>query len=72
MLKITGEGRKAALDLRLVPGSMPDNPEFKVNHPVREIFAVWPETKDQRLPQRVFCDHSTRKGEGRRTRVLGL
>ncbi len=72
MVKITGEGRKAALDLRLVLGAMADNPEFKVNPAVREIFAVWQETKDQRFPQRVFCDPSTRKGEGRRTRVLGL
>lgn len=64
MLKITGEGRKAALDLRLVLGPMADNPEFKVNHAVREIFAVWQETKDQRLTQLVFCDLSTPKGGG--------
>ena len=65
MLKITGEGRKAALDLRLVLGAMPDNPEFKVNHAAREIFAVWQETKDQRLAQLVFCDLSTPKSGGR-------
>ena len=64
MLKITGEGRKAALDLRLVLGPMPDNPEFKVNHAVREIFAVWEETKAQRLTQLVFCDLSTPKPSG--------
>jgi N12 class adenine-specific DNA methylase len=65
MLKITGEGRKAALDLRLVLGAMPDNPEFKVNHAAREIFAVWQESKEQRLAQLVFCDLSTPKPGGR-------
>ena len=54
MLKITGEGRKAALDLRLVQGSAGDVPEGKVNQAVREIFAVWHETRADRLTQMVF------------------
>lgn len=65
MLKITGEGRKAALDLRLVRGRAPDAPEGKVNQAVREIFSIWQETRGQRLTQMVFCDLSTPKVEGR-------
>jgi N12 class adenine-specific DNA methylase len=65
MLKITGEGRKAALDLRLVHGGAADPPEGKVNQAVREIFAIWQETRADRLTQMVFCDLSTPKAEGR-------
>jgi N12 class adenine-specific DNA methylase len=64
MLKITGECRKAALDLRLVLGPMADNPSFKVNQAAREVFAIWNETRGQRLTQLVFCDLSTPKAEG--------
>lgn len=64
MLKITGEGRKAALDLRLVLGPMSDNPVFKVNQAAREVFAVWSASREQRLTQLVFCDLSTPKAEG--------
>lgn len=64
MLKITGEGRKAALDLRLVLGPMQDNPVFKVNQAAREVFAVWSASREQRLTQLVFCDLSTPKAEG--------
>lgn len=59
MLKITGEGRKAALDLRLVQPGAPDPADAKVNQAVREIFAIWRETSPQRLTQMVFCDLST-------------
>jgi len=65
MLKITGEGRKAALDLRLVQGDAGDAPEGKVNQAVREIFSIWQETRAGRLTQMVFCDLSTPKVEGR-------
>jgi N12 class adenine-specific DNA methylase/TolA-binding protein len=65
MLKITGEGRKAALDLRLVRGGAADAPEGKVNQAVREIFSIWQETRKDRLTQMVFCDLSTPKVEGR-------
>lgn len=64
MLKITGEGRKAALDVRLVLGDMPDNGAFKVNQAAREVFSIWERTRDQRLTQLVFCDLSTPKAEG--------
>ncbi|MBL9186679.1 MAG: N-6 DNA methylase [Opitutaceae bacterium] len=59
MLKITGEGRKAALDLRLMVPRAPDHPESKTNQAVREILSVWRETSAQRLTQLVFCDLST-------------
>jgi hypothetical protein len=65
MLKITGEGRKAALDLRLVQGSAGDVLDGKVNQAVREIFSIWQETRADRLTQMVFCDLSTPKVEGR-------
>ena len=65
MLKITVEGRKAALDLRLVLPAGPDHPDGKVNLAVREIHSVWQETRAQRLTQLVFCDLSTPKTQAR-------
>ncbi len=65
MLKITGEGRKAALDLRLVRWQAPDYVESKVNLATKEILSIWHETRHQRLTQMVFCDLSTPKAEGR-------
>jgi N12 class adenine-specific DNA methylase len=65
MLKITGEGRKAALDLRLMRPAVPDHPESKANLAVREIHKIWQATGEQRLTQMVFCDLSTPKVEGR-------
>jgi hypothetical protein len=64
MLKITTEGRKAALDLRLVDASARDQPESKANLAVHEIFRIWQETKADRLTQLVFCDLSTPKDAG--------
>jgi N12 class adenine-specific DNA methylase len=64
MLKITTEGRKAALDLRLVDSSARDQPESKANLAVHEIFSIWQETKADRLTQLVFCDLSTPKDAG--------
>jgi hypothetical protein len=64
MLKITTEGRKAALDLRLVDGTARDHPESKANLAVHEIFRIWQETKADRLTQLVFCDLSTPKDNG--------
>jgi N12 class adenine-specific DNA methylase len=58
MLKITGEGRKAALDLRLV-GLGRDHPENKLSLAAGEIFKIWEGTKDQKSTQLVFCDLST-------------
>jgi N12 class adenine-specific DNA methylase len=63
MLKITGEGRKAALDLRLV-GLAGDHPQNKLSLAAAEIFKIWDETKEKQSTQLVFCDLSTPKGEG--------
>jgi hypothetical protein len=64
MLKITSEGRKAALDLRLMKPSVPDEPQGKVNLAVEKIFHIWQETKPERSAQLVFCDLSTPKDRG--------
>ncbi|HTS18522.1 MAG TPA: DEAD/DEAH box helicase [Verrucomicrobiae bacterium] len=64
MLKITTEGRKAALDLRLVDSGARDHPESKANLAVHEVFRIWQETKADRLTQLVFCDLSTPKDAG--------
>jgi hypothetical protein len=59
MLKITTEGRKAALDLRLVLGHVRDNPDSKTNMAVEKIHQVWIDSTPQRGAQLVFCDLST-------------
>jgi hypothetical protein len=64
MLKITSEGRKAALDMRLVRASAPDEPSGKVNLAVENIIRIWSETTDRRCAQLVFCDLSTPKDRG--------
>jgi N12 class adenine-specific DNA methylase len=64
MLKITSEGRKAALDMRLVRASAPDEPSGKVNLAVENIIRIWTETTDRRCAQLVFCDLSTPKERG--------
>jgi hypothetical protein len=64
MLKITSEGRKAALDLRLMKPSAPDDPQGKVNQAVENIFRIWAESKPERSAQLVFCDLSTPKDRG--------
>ncbi len=64
MLKITSEGRKAALDLRLMKPSAPDDPQGKVNQAVENIFRIWQESKPERAAQLVFCDLSTPKDKG--------
>ena len=64
MLKITTEGRKAALDLRLMKPGLPDDPQSKVNLAVEKIHQIWETTKDGRLTQLVFCDLSTPQDKG--------
>src|SRR5271166_3130318 len=64
MLKITSEGRKAALDLRLMKPAGPDEPQGKVNLAVEKIFNIWHESKPERSAQLVFCDLSTPKDKG--------
>ncbi|HEY5040792.1 MAG TPA: hypothetical protein VIK53_02195 [Verrucomicrobiae bacterium] len=62
--KITTEGRKAALDLRLMKPGLPDDPQSKVNLAVEKIHQIWEATKDDRLAQLVFCDLSTPQDRG--------
>ena len=64
MLKITTEGRKAALDLRLMKPNLPDDPQSKVNLAVEKIHQIWETTKEGRLTQLVFCDLSTPQDKG--------
>jgi N12 class adenine-specific DNA methylase len=64
MLKITSEGRKAALDLRLMQPTTPDEPQGKVNQAVETIHRIWEATATDRSTQLVFCDLSTPKDRG--------
>src|SRR5437870_320049 len=64
MLKITSEGRKAALDLRLMKPSAPDDPQGMVNQAVENIHRIWQATTVERSAQMVFCDLSTPKDRG--------
>lgn len=64
MLKITSEGRKAALDLRLMFPSARDEPQGKVNQAVENIHQIWQATWKERATQLVFCDLSTPKDKG--------
>ena len=59
MLKITSDGRKIGLDVRLINPFLPDEQDTKVNQCVLNIAAIWKETSDQGLTQIVFCDIST-------------
>jgi hypothetical protein len=59
MLKITGDGRKAALDMRLVEPFAEPEPDTKLTLAVQRIKAVWTETREARSTQLVFCDLST-------------
>ena len=64
MLKITNDGRKLALDQRLVNGMLPDNEESKVNACMDNIYRVWEEGEEKKLTQLVFCDLSTPHNDG--------
>ena len=64
MLKITNEGRKLALDQRLVNDMLPDNESSKAAACVENAYKIWESTKAQRSAQLFFCDLSTPKGDG--------
>lgn len=63
MLKITNDGRKCALDQRLLNELLPDAEKSKVNTCVENAFQVWDEGKADRTTQLIFCDLSTPKGD---------
>ena len=64
MLKITNDGRKLALDQRLINDLLPDDESSKVSACAKEVFDIWQETSDIRGTQLVFCDLSTPKNDG--------
>ena len=64
MLAITNEGRKLALDQRLINSNLPDDENSKVNVCVKNIYDIWEKTKEKRSTQLVFCDLSTPKSLG--------
>lgn len=64
MLKITNDGRKLALDQRLINEMLPDEPESKVNRCVDNAFKVWEESASDKGTQLIFCDLSTPKADG--------
>lgn len=64
MLKITNDGRKLALDQRLIDPMLPDAPSSKVNACVENVMRLWEKHTDTRAAQLVFCDLSIPKGDG--------
>ena len=63
MLKITNDGRKLALDQRIMNPLLPDDPNSKVNACINNVFQIWQESAENRGAQLVFCDLSTPKGK---------
>ena len=64
MLKITNDGRKLALDQRMIDPMLPDAPDSKVNACVDNVYRIWEEHADTKATQLVFCDLSTPKNDG--------
>ncbi len=64
MLRITNDGRKLALDMRLINPLAADDPNGKVAVCARNVYKIWEQTKEQRSTQLVFCDLSTPTKDG--------
>lgn len=64
MLRITNDGRKLALDQRLMNPLLPDDPDSKANACVERVFTIWEKTTAQRSTQMIFCDLSTPRADG--------
>ena len=64
MLLITNDGRKLALDQRLVNPMLPSDPDSKAAKCAENVFGIWQRTADQHSTQMIFCDLSTPKGDG--------
>ena len=64
MLKITNDGRKLALDQRMLNAMLPDFEGSKINACVNNIYRIWKENADKKSAQLVFCDLSTPKNDG--------
>lgn len=59
MLLITNDGKKMALDQRLINPLLPDDPDSKVNTCIKNVFSIWDKYKDKKSAQLIFCDMST-------------
>ena len=64
MLRITNDGRKLALDQRLMNEMLPDYENSKVNECVKNVYKIWEDTVPERSTQLIFCDQSTPKNDG--------
>ena len=64
MLKITNDGRKCALDQRLLNDMLPDEADSKVNRCAKNAYDIWEETAEKKSTQLIFCDLSTPKNDG--------
>lgn len=64
MLKVTNDGRKLALDQRMIDPMLPDDPNSKVNACIDNVHRIWEEHADTKATQLVFCDLSTPKNDG--------
>ena len=64
MLRITNDGRKLALDQRLMNPLLPADPDSKANACAERVFTIWKKTKAQRSTQMIFCDLSTPRADG--------
>lgn len=71
MLKITNDGRKLALDQRLINSLLPDEEHSKVNALVQKAYEIWDRTKEDKSAQLIFCDLSTPKIVGKTTAAEG-
>ena len=64
MLKVTNDGRKLALDQRMIDPMLPDDPDSKVNACVDNVYRIWEGHADMKAAQLIFCDLSTPKNDG--------
>ncbi|UQF71652.1 DEAD/DEAH box helicase family protein [Vagococcus lutrae] len=64
MLNITNDGKKLALDQRLMNPLLPDNPDSKVNTCIKNVFSIWEASSEKNSTQLIFSDMSTPKGDG--------
>ena len=64
MLKVTSDGRKCAIDQRLINPDLPDNENSKVNACAARAYDIWKETVEDKSTQLIFCDASTPRSDG--------
>ncbi|HEY9574509.1 MAG TPA: helicase-related protein, partial [Lachnospiraceae bacterium] len=64
MLKVTMDGKKLAIDQRILNPMLPDDPSSKLNACVNNVYRIWKDSRDKRSTQLIFCDTSTPKADG--------